>query len=108
MFSLLRFNFSHLTSESDASARPQLDLDELRQTAVCRLRQGRSGLGLDQRSVNCVDKSIDVNVFPEVGIRNRVAGLRLSLAYVDRVSEAVSVCVSQKKVDRDTRIARCG
>src|SRR5205807_2229943 len=64
------------------------------------LRQSRSGLALHQRGIDRIDEAIDVYVLPEVGICNRVAGLRFRLARVDRIAKPISVCVAEQDSHR--------
>src|ERR1051325_3835288 len=72
------------------------------QFKLCRafLVQRGSGFTLNQRGIDRVDETLDVHVLPEVRVRYRDSGLRLGLAGIDGIAEAVGVCVSYQDSHR--------
>src|SRR6266404_1603369 len=58
------------------------------------LRQRRSRLALHERSVDRVDKSVDVDILAEIRQTNSVPRLRFGLADVDSIAESIRVGVA--------------
>ena len=64
------------------------------------LRQRRARFCFHERDVRCVDAAIEVDVGPEIRIRNRLARLQLSLADIGRIDRTVTVRISKEKARR--------
>src|ERR1051325_8021890 len=67
----------------------------------------RPRLGFRQRRVYRVDKSVHVDILPEVVVRHRdwFTGLRFDLTDIYRISEFIGIAVSDEDSHRDRHVA---